>query len=209
MQNPIVTYFDFPGSRGEEIRMALVLAGVEFEDRRVNREAFMALKPDLPFGAVPTFEADGLGVISQTNAILRLIGREYELYPVDPFIAARHDAFMDAAEDVRHRMTPSMRMKDGPEKTAARKDLAETYLPMWAAGIEGMLDVGPDDFGPFVDGDKPGIADIKLYMIDRWISSNVLEHIPATVFDGCPKLKELCKAFGVIPEIEDWNKKWA
>jgi glutathione S-transferase len=208
MQNPIVTYFDFPGSRGEEIRMALVMAGVEFEDNRVNREAFMALKPSLPFGAVPTFEADGLGVISQTNAILRLIGREYELYPLDPFIAARHDAFMEAAEDVRHRMGPSMRMKDGPEKTAARKELAEVYLPMWARGIEGMLDTGPEDFGPFVDGDMPGIADIKLYMIDRWISSGAVDLVPATTFDNAPRLKALAKAFGELSKIVEWNKKW-
>jgi glutathione S-transferase len=202
MSKPIVTYFDFPGSRGEEIRMALVLAGVEFKDNRINREAFMALKPSLPFGAVPTFEANG-HVLSQTNAIMRLIGRKHGLYPADAFEAARVDALMDAAEDVRHRLTPSMRMADGPEKSAARKQLAEDYLPQWGAFIEKQIGEGP-----FVEGAKPSLADIKLYMINRWLSSKVLEHIPDTVFDGCPKLKKLSEAFGEVPAIKEWNRKW-
>ncbi len=201
MSKPIVTYFDFPGSRGEEIRMALVLAGVEFEDNRVNREAFRALKPSLPFGAMPTFEVNGQ-VLSQTNAIMRLIGRKHGLYPADAFEAARVDALMDAAEDVRHRLTPSMRMADGPEKSAARKQLAEDYLPQWGAFMEKQIGEGP-----FVEGAKPGLADIKLYMINRWLSGNVLEHIPGTVFDSCPKLKLLSEAFGEVPEIAAWNAK--
>lgn len=203
MSKPVVTYFDFPGSRGEEIRMALVLAGVEFEDNRVNREAFIALKPSLPFGAVPTFEVNGQ-TLSQTNAILRLIGRKHGLYPDDAFAAVRVDEFMEAAEDVRHRITPSMRMADGSEKIAARKQLAEEYLPQWGAAIERLI-----GSGPFVSGEKPCVADIKLYMINRWMGSGALEHIPATVFDHCPKLKALSAAFAEIEAIKAWNKNLA
>ena len=32
MPMPNVTYFDFAGSRGEEVRLALVIAGVAFDD---------------------------------------------------------------------------------------------------------------------------------------------------------------------------------
>ena len=51
-----VTYFDIAGSRGEEVRLALKIAGQPFDDYRVDREAFLKLKPDLPFGSLPVLE---------------------------------------------------------------------------------------------------------------------------------------------------------
>ena len=120
MSKPIVTYFDFSGSRGEEVRLALVLAGMAFEDNRISRETFAKLKPDLPFAAVPTLELEGRGVFGQSNAILRLIGRKHGLYPEDPFEAARHDALMDAAEDLRHRIMPTARIADAAERACSR-----------------------------------------------------------------------------------------
>jgi len=37
MANVKVTYFDFAGSRGEEVRLALAIAGVAFDDERIER----------------------------------------------------------------------------------------------------------------------------------------------------------------------------
>ena len=56
MSMPKVTYFDFAGSRGEEVRLALVIAGVAFEDNRVKNDDFARIKSDLPFGSMPVFE---------------------------------------------------------------------------------------------------------------------------------------------------------
>ena len=36
MSKPRLTYFDFAGSRGEECRIALHLAGIDFDDVRVK-----------------------------------------------------------------------------------------------------------------------------------------------------------------------------
>ena len=83
-----LTYFDFPRSRGEEVRLALNLAGVEFDDNRVDIETFRKMKSDLPFGSLPILEVGGKGVFAQSNAILRLIGRQHGLHPQDPFEAA-------------------------------------------------------------------------------------------------------------------------
>ena len=40
----VLTYFDFPGA-AEPIRWALEQSGVEWEDKRLSREEFAALKP--------------------------------------------------------------------------------------------------------------------------------------------------------------------
>ena len=39
MTKPRLTYFDQAASRGEECRLALFIAGVDFEDNRIPRAA--------------------------------------------------------------------------------------------------------------------------------------------------------------------------
>lgn len=194
-----LTYFDFPGSRGEEIRLALTLAGQPFEDNRIDGPTFAALKPDLPFSTLPVFKVEGRIVIGQSNAALRLIGRQHDLYPDDLFEAARHDTLMDAAEDLRYKISPTMRIKDAVEKREARQQLAESYIPQWARGVENLLGEGP-----FVSGAKPAVADIKLYMVHRWISSAALDDIPSDIFDAYPKLNAVAVAVKTLPAVEAW-----
>ncbi len=194
-----LTYFDFAGSRGEEVRLALTIAGVPFEDNRIARADLAALKPDLPFGSLPVLDIPGHGTFAQSNALLRLIGRQHGLHPEDLYEAARHDALMDAAEDLRHRISPTMRMQDGPEKSAARQQLATDYVPQWGRYIDRQI-----GDGPFVAGARISVADIKLYMADRWISSGGLDGIPASVFDGCPHLKTLARAVAGHPAVAAW-----
>jgi glutathione S-transferase len=199
MTKPKVTYFDFAGSRGEEVRLALTIAGVPFEDSRLDRETFAKLKPDLPFASLPIFELEGHEVFGQTNAILRLIGRMHDLHPEELFEAARHDALMDSVEDLRHRIAPTMRMPDGAEKTAARHQLASDYIPLWAKCIERLV-----GNGPFVGGKRPSVADIKLFMVDRWISGGSVDDIPSDVFDSYPKLKAVAKGIKTHPAVVAW-----
>lgn len=197
-----VTYFDLAGSRGEEVRLALAIAGQAFEDVRVDGEAFQRLKPDLPFGSVPVLEIEGHGVFSQTNAILRLIGRLHDLHPQEPYEAARHDALMDAVEDLRHKISPTMRIQDAAAKTAARQQLAEGYIPQWGRGVERLVGTGP-----FVGGERPNVADIKLYMADKWISSGVIDDLPKDLFDPCPRLKAVAQGIATHPAVVGWYAK--
>lgn len=194
-----VTYFDFAGSRGEEVRLALKIAGLAFEDNRVNGETFGRLKPDLPFGSLPVLEIDGHGTFGQSNAILRLIGRQNGLHPDEPYEAARHDALMDMAEDLRHRITQTMRIKDASEKKVTRQQLAAEYLPLWGRCVERQIGEGP-----FVGGKKPSVADIKLFMVDRWISNGGVDDVPADTFDPFPGLKSVADGIRKHPAVVSW-----
>lgn len=55
MSTLVLTYFDLHG-RAEPTRLALWIAGLNFEDKRLSREEFRAIKPDFPFGTVPVLE---------------------------------------------------------------------------------------------------------------------------------------------------------
>lgn len=197
-----VTYFDFAGGRGEEVRLALNIAGVKFDDNRIAHGTFGTLKPDLPFASLPILEIEGHGVFGQSNAILRLIGRQHGLHPEDPFEAARHDALMDAAEDLRARISPTMNMEDAAEKRAARHQLAGSYIPQWGRCVERQIGEGP-----FVGGDRPSVADIKLYIVDKWISGGAVDDIPIDLFDPYPKLKAVANGIKTHPAVVAWYSK--
>lgn len=199
MSKPKLTYFDAPVSRGEECRLALHLAGVDFDDERIKREEWPALKPKTPFGALPVFTIPGQPPIAQSNAILVLIGRRHGLHPKDDFEAARHEAIMQYVEDLRAHISPTMRMQNEAEKKAARESLATGYLPSWGANVERQIGEGP-----FFGGAAVNVVDLKLNIVVRWLRSGVLDHIPSTVFADCPKLNRLHDAVAEHPKVKAW-----
>jgi glutathione S-transferase len=199
MSKPKLIYFDAPMSRGEECRLALHVAGVDFEDVRLPRDAWPAYKPKTPFGSVPVLEWPGQPPLGQSNAILTLIGRLHGLHPKDDFEAARHEAMMGHAEDLRHRVTPTIRMEE-PERKKAREALVADTLPTWAANAEKHI----GGAGPFFGGAKLHVVDLKLHMIVRWFNGGKVDHIPATVFDAYPKLTRVHDAVRDHEAVRAW-----
>lgn len=203
MTKPKLTYFDAPQSRGEECRLALHCAGVDFEDVRIGRADWPALKPKTPFGGLPLFEVPGKPTLAQSNAILVLIGRTHDLHPKDDFEAARHEAILQYCEELRGQLAPSLRMTDEAEKKKAREALVAGYIPTWAANTERQI----ADGGPFFAGERLHVVDIKLHMIVRWLAGGKIDHIPATVLDAYPKLKRVHDAVRDDARIKAWYAK--
>ena len=188
-----LTYFDFDGSRGLECRLALCAAGVEFEDIRVARGEWMALKPSLPYGALPLL-TDGDRRLTQSTAILGYLGAAHGLHPADPWIAAEHAAIMNSVEDLRHKV-PGGRDMPEDEKKTAREAFAAGWLTQWAKTTSERI------VGPFVEGDRLNVADIKVYVILRAYLSDGYDHIPASFFDDYPKIKGLFAAVDSHPAV--------
>ena len=204
MSKPRLTYFDFAGSRGEECRIALHLAGVDFDDERIKGADWPAMKASTPFGAMPVLHMPGHPPLGHSNAILVLIGRQHGLHPADAFEAARHESLLCAAEDLRHAMTPALRLTDPEQKRVLREALAANEIPTWGRQVEHQI-----GDGPFVGGASIQVADIKLYMVVRWLISGVIDHVPTTVLDQSPKLLRLYRAVGDHPGVKAWLAKSA
>ncbi len=205
MSKPILTYFDFSGSRGDECRIAFHTAGVEFTDNRVQGPAWSDLKAKVPFGSMPVLEIPGKPLLAQSNAILVFIGREHGMHPADNFEAARHESLMAYVEEARHHITPMLRVKDETEKLAKREEISSKYLPQWSSFVEKHL----VNNGPFMAGDKLSVVDIKLYMFMRWFISGAVDHVPKTVFEKFEKLTRLYQAVAAHPRVAEWVSRTA
>lgn len=202
MTRPRLTYFDAPVSRGEECRLALHLAGIDFEDKRISQADWPALKEQMPFGALPVLELPGHPPLAQTNPILLLIGRRHGLHPTDDFEAARHEAMMQHVEELRHNVTPTIRMGDA-EKKAAREALVAGFLPAWGKHAERNL----GSSGPFFAGAKIHVVDLKLHMAVRWFLGGKVDYIPATIFAAFPKLMAVHDAVRDDAGVKSWYAK--
>jgi prostaglandin-H2 D-isomerase / glutathione transferase len=198
MTKPKLIYFDAPVSRGEECRLALHIAGIDFEDVRVPSSAWPEMKPHTPYGGLPVLELPGSPPIAHANAILVLVGRRHDLHPSDPLEAARDEGMMQHVEDLRGTVGPTIRMADAEKKTA-REAIVATYLPAWARSAEKQI-----RGAPFFGGDELRVVDLKLHMAVRWFVGGKVDHIPATVFADFPKLMAVHDAVRDHPGVRSW-----
>ena len=158
-----------------------------------------AMKANTPFGAMPVLEIPDKPPLAHSNAILVFIGRQRRLHPADAFEAARHEALMCAVEELRHTITPTLRITDPAEKRKAREALAANELRAWGSQVERQL-----GDGPFIGGAQLQVADLKLYMVVRWLTTGTVDYLPTNVFDHCPQLLALYRAVGGHPRVKAW-----
>jgi len=198
MSKPKLIYFDAPVSRGEECRLALHLAGIDFQDVRIKPADWPALKDRMPYGSLPVLEWPGSPALAHSNAILVLIGRRHGLHPADNFEAACHEGMMQHVEDLRAHVSPTLRMGDA-EKKAAREALVAGFLPAWARAAERNIAAGP-----FFGGDTIHVVDLKIHMAVRWFNAGKVDHVPATIFAGYPRLIGVHDGVRDHPGVLSW-----
>ena len=175
-----------------------------FTDERLQGPAWQERKPHTPFGALPVLTIEGHPAVAQSNTILRLIGREHGLHPSEPWAAAREEAIMDSVEDMRGRMGPLARIKDEEDKKRQREEAAKGYLPEWADYVERQLGEGP-----FASGAEIHVVDLKLFVALGPFLRGAIDHVPAMVFDGAPKLLRLVAAVKDHPGVVAWYARTA
>jgi len=198
MTKPKLTYFDAPTSRGEECRLALFAAGVDFTDNRIARADWPSLKPTMPFGSLPVLEVEGKPPVSQSNAILAYVGRRHGLLPKDEWEAFRLESLLSACEDLRAVVGGTFGIQDPEELKRRRAALVEGPLRTWAGNMEKQIK------GPFAGGSELSVADIKLYVLGGWFKKGVLDHVPADVLAPFPKLEAVHANVSAHPKVVAW-----
>ena len=73
------------------------------------------------------------------------------------------------------------------------------YIPLWGSCVDRQI--GNE---PFIWGTRPSVADVKLYIVERWISSGSLDDIPVDSFDHFLRLTNLVGKVGSHPAVVGW-----
>ncbi len=204
-----LTYFDSPG-RAEPLRVALSLAKIPFEDRRLKFAEFMALKQRgaFPLGSVPVLEVDGRPIV-QTAAMLRYVAHLAGggMYPSDAREALLVDTVVDTLNDtVSHALLPSLFERDLEKKLEMRRALLAGPLTLALRYLEGLV---AESTGPFVTGATLTIADILLGITVQQYRSGTLDGLGPEVLEAYPRLRALGDAYAAHPGVVAYHNRGA
>ena len=192
-----LTYFDFDAGRGEPARLALHIAGIAFEDRRIGFKDWDAHRDATPFRALPVLEVDGR-VVSQSNSINRYVGKLAGLYPKDDWQALLCDEVMDAVEDMDNALGPTIDLP-AEAKKKAREALAAGLIPRYLEQLQVRLEAAGGEY--FADG-RLTVGDLKVWMMVRWLRGGVLDYMPKDLVDRlAPALAMHAERLAAHPKI--------
>ncbi|KAF0719929.1 Aste57867_685 [Aphanomyces stellatus] len=189
--------------RAEMTRLALTIGDVPFEDERLTRDAWMALKPTVPFKQLPLLTVDGQA-LAQSSAISRYAGILAGLYPTDNHLdACRVDEIVAFGEDVLMTLAPTFREADADKKKAMREELAATKLPEMFAMLEARL-AGASKGPWFLE--MMSLADLAVYTMVGMFKSGWLDNIPLDICDKYSKIMSIYEAVHTHPKVAAWNE---
>ena len=204
-------YFDFPFWRAEVGRIALFMGGIDFENRLVDGDEFNRVQQtghlddgtSIPFHQLPCLIVDGVP-IAQTAGIARFCGKLSGMYPKDDdLLAGRIDQFLDFATDITELIFSTSRDDDDLIKKAKRETLASDDLPRKLQMLEKCINAESQ----WVVGPQLGLADLAIWRMMGWLSSGIVDGIPATLLSAFPKTAAVCRAVDAHPQIQDWVAK--
>lgn len=203
-----LTYFKARG-RGEFIRLAFLIAGVEFEDFCIDfQEEWPAFKATgkCPFNQLPILEikedANSEPItLSQSLAILRYLANEFGLTPDSNLDKARADAIVDAVMDIRAKKRDIHFESDPAAKEKLTKDFQESQLPSALKNLQKLFEANEGGQGYFV-GKKLSYADISFFnFLNSWVAKDKVKGYPVEL-ENFPKLRGLYERVRDIPAVK-------
>ncbi len=183
----------FPGyGRAEAWRMLLTYAKVPFENVNYTQETLPELKASgkLEFGQLPVLEVDGK-FYAQSQATLRMLGKQNGLYPEDAFEAWRVDSTLDAIGDLLNAFYKAAFNPDEEAKKAAFEAFYSEFLPKWFGVIQKRLESNTSQ--KHIVGDKMTIADISMAAVaysSFFNEGNPMKDTQQEILSKFPVLKE-------------------
>eukprot|EP00933_Yihiella_yeosuensis_P048276 TRINITY_DN4438_c1_g2_i1.p1 TRINITY_DN4438_c1_g2~~TRINITY_DN4438_c1_g2_i1.p1 ORF type:complete len:228 (-),score=58.01 TRINITY_DN4438_c1_g2_i1:142-825(-) len=220
-----LTYFNIEAA-AEKARLALVMTGTEFEDKRVSFEEWGALKPTTPYGQLPIMEVtndDGSKqVFAQSVAMMRWAAAKFDpertLYPADPDKMLEVEEMIGLSDDMARAWTPCLYMGMGdrhtnfghpaewPQKAETVKALREKFLSEQLPTFMKFFSQKLEKTGAFFCGDKPTIADLQILVQLRYFTKGVADHVPADCLSPYTTVTAWIDRMLAIPQLKAWYK---
>mmetsp|Transcript_5757 Transcript_5757/g.6614 ORF Transcript_5757/g.6614 Transcript_5757/m.6614 type:complete len:214 (+) Transcript_5757:140-781(+) len=150
-------YFPLYGV-GEQIRMLLAHAKVEYDNEMPTGDSWKEFKPNCPNGQMPVLEVDGK-MLHQSQAIMRFLGKQHGYYPSDAMAAFAVDAAVEDWNDSGKNMSYMSMFKPEP--------FPEEELKVFMEGMnkkyECIAKILAKNGGKFLCGDAITTADFTVF----------------------------------------------
>ncbi|CAL8068830.1 unnamed protein product [Calicophoron daubneyi] len=155
-----LVYFNARG-RAEPIRLVFAMLGIQFEDHRIERQEWPALKPKTPTGRLPylqVFQSDGSSVsYDESMAIARWLAKSYGLMGADDNEYYRIERIIGQCADVERELRGMFHAPNDEAKTNAVKKFKEDAGPRLLNLLSRSL---ADSGSKFVAGPKVTLGDL-------------------------------------------------
>lgn len=189
-------YFPLKG-RGLPCRIALIHAGIEFEDIRLSFEEFKKNNPS-PTKCMPVLDIDGK-LLTETAAIIDYAAAIGNFKPSDPLEAARVAEVYGLLSDCGKTLGESIKATS-EKKLELRKKWLTEEAPKYFGYMEVLLTNNGNN-GHFA-GRKLTGADIFAYSQIAWIVSGVLDHIPTDILKDYPRMQKMMETIEEEPSVK-------
>ncbi|GMR61435.1 hypothetical protein PMAYCL1PPCAC_31630, partial [Pristionchus mayeri] len=188
-----LTYFNLMG-RAEPIRLLFAQAGVAFEDQRIDRADWPAMKSQMPYAQLPVLEVNGQK-LSQSRAIERFLAKKFDLAGKDDWEQAKVDEMVMGVEDLLVKLQPWFNEKSEAKKIEIFRTLVDEEIVPFLTRYERFLEASGTGF--FV-GNAITLADISLFHIfwffNKLLPGSLRKYAGLTAFqarmNGQERLKE-------------------
>jgi len=151
-----LSYFDVRGL-AEPIRLIFAVKGIEYEDNRIEREAWPEQKSNTPWGSLPVLH-EGDKVLAQSQSIQRYLGKKYNLAGDSDFEAAKCDEMVEAMTDVRTAYFKAFMETDEAKKAEGLKIHKTETFPKYLQKCNDILQKN----GTYFVGKRLSYADLNI-----------------------------------------------
>ena len=213
-----LTYFNIQGV-AEKVRLTLALGGIPFEDVRVPFDAWPAMKPTTPYGALPLLSIDGAEPMAQSDAMLRYCGalatlKGVKLYAPEDMLVI--EEALGLVSDLNRAYTPLISIAMNPvdhgyaadfkgteEHKAVIKTVREAFvrdaLPKFCGYFSARMATKS-----FLCGNHPTIADCMLVPLLNRLTSGQIDYIATNVLEPYPAVAAYVARFMALPAVAAW-----
>lgn len=210
----VFVYFDLPG-QGEKVRLALTLAGLPFEDKRVSWPDWATLKPTMKYGQLPLLKV-GDEELYQSNAMLKYVAlASGKLYPPPSDLTAQVlcDEMLFLATDMLNAWVPPLysairpnvlghEFDDEDQQKELVKKMRTTFveetMPKFMKFFTRELEMTQG----FLAGKDPTIADCALVPLLHSFTKGQFDHVPSNCLEAYPVVAEYLERFLALPEVK-------
>jgi len=211
-------YFSIEGV-AEQVRIALSVAGIPFDDIRVSFPEWQTKKPTTKYGQLPEMILPNGQLITESMAMLRLAGEadpEGKLYPAaDVGMRLRIEEALGLTADLSRAWRPALYIgmrpdkfgypmsADWEEKDATIKKVREAFLaeelPRYMKYFADMIKEAGG--GAFLLGEDLTIADIAAYQGISYFRKGIADYVPADSLEPYPEVLAFMKRVEDHPKV--------